>query len=129
MYDGGKIVSGLLIFVGLFTFPFWYDISNKKAIEKPNPLLPVNQKECIEDKNFMSANHMTLLDKWRYEVVREGLTYYTSPSGIEYKMRLTRTCLNCHSNSSEFCDQCHNYVGVSPYCWDCHNKSQNLAGK
>jgi hypothetical protein len=129
VYDGGKIITGLLIFVCLFTSPFWYDISSKTAMEKPTPVLPANQKECVSTVSFMLSDHMELLNTWRYEVVREGKTYYTSPSGNNYKMRLTRTCLNCHSNSSEFCDRCHNYAGVNPYCWDCHNKTQNLAGK
>ncbi|MGC8595749.1 MAG: sulfate reduction electron transfer complex DsrMKJOP subunit DsrJ [Candidatus Kryptoniota bacterium] len=129
MYDGGKIITGLLIFVVFFTSPFWYDISSKTALEKPNPILPANQKECVSTTSFMLSDHMELLDKWRYEVVREGKTYYTSPFGAQYKMRLTRTCLNCHSNSSEFCDKCHDYVGMTPYCWDCHNRTQSISGK
>jgi hypothetical protein len=28
--------------------------------------------------------------------------------------------MDCHSNKSKFCDQCHNYVDVDPFCWDCH---------
>jgi hypothetical protein len=28
--------------------------------------------------------------------------------------------MECHSNKTKFCDQCHNYMGVAPYCWDCH---------
>jgi hypothetical protein len=35
-------------------------------------------------------------------------------------MSLSNTCLDCHSNKAEFCDRCHNYASVSPYCWDCH---------
>jgi hypothetical protein len=30
------------------------------------------------------------------------------------------TCLGCHKNKSEFCDRCHSYSGVDPYCMDCH---------
>jgi hypothetical protein len=33
---------------------------------------------------------------------------------------LQNTCLNCHNNKSKFCDQCHNYAEVTPYCWECH---------
>jgi len=28
--------------------------------------------------------------------------------------------MDCHNNKTKFCDQCHNYAGVSPYCWECH---------
>ena len=30
-------------------------------------------------------------------------------------------CLDCHSNTAEFCDRCHDYASVRPYCWHCHN--------
>ncbi|MGD8893899.1 MAG: menaquinol oxidoreductase, partial [Desulfobacterales bacterium] len=30
------------------------------------------------------------------------------------------TCLDCHEEKAEFCDKCHNYASVSPYCWECH---------
>ena len=62
-----------------------------------------------------------LVDDWREAVVREGIRSYVGSDGREYEISLTETCLGCHSNKSEFCDKCHNYVGVRPDCWDCHN--------
>jgi hypothetical protein len=45
-------------------------------------------------------------------------------------MSLTNTCLDCHPNKDTFCDRCHNYMAVSPYCWDCHIvPEQDLEGK
>jgi hypothetical protein len=35
-------------------------------------------------------------------------------------MSLQNSCMKCHSNKKEFCDKCHNYVAVKPYCWSCH---------
>jgi hypothetical protein len=35
-------------------------------------------------------------------------------------MSLQNTCMQCHPNKAEFCDRCHNYASVKPYCWDCH---------
>jgi hypothetical protein len=26
----------------------------------------------------------------------------------------------CHTSKKEFCDRCHDYTSVTPYCWDCH---------
>ena len=126
MHDSGKIIVGLVIFVGLFTAPFWYDLSSSEALETPNPVLPAkpDQKECVANLEFMRRNHMALLDQWRTEVVRDGMTYFKSASGKEFEMRYTKTCLGCHPNTSQFCDQCHNYVGINPYCWDCHNKPE-----
>jgi len=28
--------------------------------------------------------------------------------------------MKCHTDKAKFCDRCHNYVGVTPNCWDCH---------
>ena len=28
--------------------------------------------------------------------------------------------MNCHTDKTKFCDQCHNYAGVTNKCWDCH---------
>jgi hypothetical protein len=40
--------------------------------------------------------------------------------GKEFEMSLQKTCMKCHTNKAEFCDKCHNYASVRPYCWDCH---------
>ena len=126
MYDSGKIIAGLIIFVGLFTSPFWYDTSNGKALQRPQLVLPSNpnQQVCVADSTFMRCDHMVLLNDWRSQVVRDGKTDYMSNTGKQFEMKYTKTCLGCHPNTAEFCDQCHNYVGVNPYCWDCHNKPE-----
>lgn len=132
MYDSGKIIAGLIIFVGLFTSPIWYDISNgKEALKEPNLVLPTkeNQQECIRSASYMRSYHMEMLNDWRYEVVREGKRNFVSNNGKTYDMSLTKTCLNCHSNKAQFCDQCHDYVGVSPYCWECHLEPHNPESK
>jgi hypothetical protein len=122
MYDAGKIIVGLIIFIGLFTTPIWYDLVNGESAHKPNIVLPVNEdiKECVASTKYMRESHMDLLNEWRDEVVRNGNRFYTSPNGKEFEMSLSKTCTNCHSNKTEFCDQCHDYLGVTPYCWDCH---------
>ena len=122
MYDSGKILLGLLIFIGLFTFPIWYDLASGKAVNKPNVILPTNEdiKECVASTEYMRESHMDLLNEWRDLVVREEKRIYTSPSGKEFEMSLSNTCTNCHSNKEQFCDRCHDYLGVTPYCWNCH---------
>ncbi len=124
MYNGGKIITGLIIFALIITAPFWLNIG--QADEPPEISLdtPVinqlSEKECIESAEFMRSQHPQLLNDWRDQVVREGKTVYTSSSGKEYQISLDNTCLQCHSNRSEFCDACHAYTSVDPYCWDCH---------
>ena len=127
MYNGGKIIIGLIIFVGLVTFPFIF--RGDKSAAKPDPKvdtaeilkLPESERTCVESKDFMIREHMKLLNQWRDWVVRDGLTIYTSTaSGRQYTMSLQNTCMKCHSNKEHFCDECHNYAAVKPYCWDCH---------
>ncbi len=76
--------------------------------------------ECVEATDYMRANHMDLLDQWRDTVVRDDVRTYTSKAGKSYTMSLSDTCLDCHSNKDQFCDACHTYSAVTPYCWDCH---------
>ena len=121
MYDGGKIITGLIIGIGLLLFPLFYNAG--KAAKAPDPELAPKAKEmreCIEQKAFMTTQHMKMLDQWRNEVVRDSERFYTSSTGKMYEKSLQNTCMECHSNKSKFCDQCHNYIGVDPFCWDCH---------
>ena len=125
MYDGWKIIIGLIIFLGIATFPFLYDVG-KASIPPPDPKIDTPEiqkmavKKCVESKSFMKAEHMVMINDWRDAVVREGNRLYTSTGGQQYAMSLQNTCMKCHSNKTKFCDECHNYVGVKPYCWDCH---------
>jgi hypothetical protein len=129
LYNGGTIIVGLIIFFFLATFPFFLQLG--KANVKPEPKVdtPVIQewektygkKECIESKEFMRAEHMQLLNNWRDSVVRDTeATYRSDTSGKLFQMSLQNTCMHCHSNKKKFCDECHNYMAVKPFCWDCH---------
>jgi len=124
IYNAKPIFIGLVIFFGFATFPFWYN--GGRAAPPPEPKLdtPVIQKlekkECVASKDYMRKSHMDLLNKWRTEAVRLANRYYVSAAGKTYPVSLQRGCMKCHSNKTEFCDQCHNYIGLTPYCWDCH---------
>jgi hypothetical protein len=127
LYDSGKILIGLLVFVAIATFPFYYNIGKVNA--KPEPKLdtpailqmPEQDRKCVESKAFMRTEHMQLLNNWRDSVVRDGYRQYiSSANGKHYNMSLQNGCMNCHSNKKKFCDQCHTYMAVKPYCWDCH---------
>jgi cytochrome c len=127
LYDGGKILIGLLVFVAVATLPFYYNIGKVNA--KPEPKLdtpailqlPEQERKCVESKKFMRTEHMQLLNNWRDSVVRDGYRQYTSEtSGKHFNMSLQNECMRCHANKKKFCDECHNYMAVKPYCWDCH---------
>lgn len=119
------IILGLVIFVGLFSFPLWYNLLLKPGTAAPAPELVLTEKaqaagQCVRSLDYIRTGHMQLLDLWRHSVVRNGQREYINPDGKTFTMSLSNTCLDCHSNKTEFCDRCHNYASVRPYCWDCH---------
>jgi hypothetical protein len=121
MSDRKLIIAGIVIFFGLFTFPLWFNLG--KAAKAPELVLTEKAKaakECVMPTDYMRANHMQILDQWRHEVVRNGERIFVNAAGKEFDMSLSNTCLDCHSNKADFCDKCHNYASVTPYCWDCH---------
>jgi hypothetical protein len=122
MYDAGKIVAGIAVFLVLVTSPLWFNALSADSPEPPQLPKPANgATQCVEDTEWMRASHMDLLNEWREEVVRSNERLYTSElTGVAYEKSLTRTCLGCHERKAEFCDSCHTYMAVSPYCWDCH---------
>ncbi len=125
LFDGWKIIIGLLVFLVITVFPILYDLG-KAAPPPPEPkidtpeILKMVEKKCVESKEFMKTEHMVILDEWRDWYVRDGRTVYTATDGKEYHISLSNTCMKCHSNKKKFCDECHNYAAVKPYCWDCH---------
>ncbi len=124
MYDGKKIIPGLIIFVGLVTSPLWYNAMSGKLGYVPKPEIAPEilkaKKECVEPKAFIRVNHKNLLEDWKESVVREGVRIYRASNKKTYTMDLNRTCMSCHQDRTKFCDQCHNYMGVTNKCWDCH---------
>ncbi len=128
MYNGGKIIAGLIILVALVTFPIFYNMGKPVAMPEPKLDTPEirmwekekGKKECVEAKSFMRANHMQLLNDWRDWAVRDGKRVYVNAEGKHFTISLQNTCMHCHSNKKEFCDSCHTYANVKPYCWSCH---------
>lgn len=121
MSDRGKIIFGLAVFLVAVTFPVWYGLLASGPGSPPEVELPADETQCVEEKDYMTANHMNLLDEWRDAVVRKGETTYVSKAHDDaYEMSLTRTCMKCHANRENFCSRCHTYADVDPYCWDCH---------
>ena len=124
LYDGGKIIAGIVVFLIVASVPFWY--GRGKAVSPPDLKLDtpaierLKEKLCVEPAPYMRANHMKLLSAWRESVVREGNRSYKATDGKIYKISLTGTCLECHSNKDKFCDRCHDYAGAKPACWNCH---------
>jgi len=126
IYNGKKILIGLIIFVALVASPFFLNMGKDKATAKPDikidtpEISKLEDKRCVEPREVMRATHMKILDTWRDSVVRNGDRGQILISGKKYDKSLENGCLKCHSNKEEFCDKCHVYLDVKPACWECH---------
>ena len=127
MRDRPVIVAALAVFLFLITFPIWYNRAAGTASAAPELQKPVKGERCIYPTAYMRPSHMDVLMEWRDEVVRNNRRLVRI-GGTTYNMSLTATCMDCHSSKADFCDRCHNYAGVQPYCWDCHVDPALLKG-
>ena len=124
------IIAGVTIFVIAALFPFWFNIGGPDAAQEPELSEKAKAaKQCVLDKYDMRANHMGLLDEWRDSVVRDADRIYESANGGKFQMSLSTgedSCLGCHVDKEKFCDRCHTYASVDPYCWDCHTNPKEI---
>ncbi len=107
-----KIV--VLIFAMVLLSPFVVN-AVRGAMGSSAPTLDLvlpESGECVKDKEYMRANHMDILKEARVKTVRDG---------VRIKDYSLKNCQTCHTNRDEFCDRCHNYVGVKPECFECHH--------
>ena len=139
MYNAKYIWPGIVIFLGLFTIPFWSNFGSS-TYERPAIAMPQGKADaaewvkipdqktrmefpgtaCVEPGDYMRAEHMQILDTWRDMALREGKREYVASNGSTWNISLQNTCMQCHANKVDFCDKCHNSNSVNPYCWDCH---------
>lgn len=128
MYNKRLIIPGLIIFVALVTSPFWYNALSAGTMPKVEPP-PGGEQNCVRPLAEMKASHMKVLDQWKDEVTRENKRELIVVDGKEYGKGLQLACMQCHSNKEKFCDTCHEYASVKPYCWDCHLSPAEIASK
>jgi hypothetical protein len=145
MRDRPVIVAGLIAFLAAVTFPVWYNVAARTAAAAPvlaRPsdaaiarvrsvavvgsgfpgIAPGAARVCVAPRDDMRASHMQLIASWRDDVVRRNDRAFAAYDGYRYEKNLIATCLGCHDNRAQFCDRCHDYAGVAPGCWDCHQK-------
>lgn len=119
MYDAGKVLAGLLVFVALVSFPVWFNLGSGTTARAVTIERPLGER-CVLDGPRMRAEHMELLMDWRDAVVREGRRVAVAADGTRVRRSLSGGCLGCHRSKQKSCDRCHEFLGVRPYCWDCH---------
>ena len=118
MYNAKYVVIGIIILLGIISTPFLYNLASGETT--PPELEKPKGDHCIESEQWMAENHMELLKEWRTMKIREGkATYVSKEYGEVYELSFAQ-CFECHTKS-KFCDECHEYTGVSQYCFTfCH---------
>ncbi|MFP4527044.1 MAG: sulfate reduction electron transfer complex DsrMKJOP subunit DsrJ [Candidatus Kapaibacterium sp.] len=119
MYKPGYIIIGLVVLVALATSPLWVSAVFGESAAPPELVYPTGYDQCILPTEYMNHNHMDVLNEWRDKVVRENVRM-AEYNGQMMEMSLSYTCMKCHDNKADFCDRCHDYLDVNPYCWECH---------
>ena len=96
-------------------WPNWKETGNSRAAKEA--------KACVRPTDWMRRNHMELIEHDRDLTVLEGVR--TVDGSIS-------KCIACHANKDQdgdyipvnaeeqFCADCHEYVAVSPDCFECH---------
>ncbi len=121
MYSTKWVIAGIVVFLIAMTLPVWYNAAMGEQITPPKLVLPKNKTHCVESESYMISDHMELLVKWREMNVRKGEGFYISNTyDVPYKTQLVQ-CFQCHKSYDDFCGKCHNFVGVRPYCFECHS--------
>ncbi len=81
MYNRITIIPGLVIFVIMVTLPVW--INGFETGDLPKPDLPEGQ--CIAPASEMRDTHMSLLNEWRDDVLRNGNRVTVTVDEKEYR--------------------------------------------
>lgn len=87
MYNAKAVIVGIIIFVVLFTSPFWVSLLGKNYTST-GVVLPKDEKECIENVVFMRDQHMRLLNEWRDEALRNENRIYVASNGKKWAISL-----------------------------------------
>ena len=98
MYNAKYVIPGLAVFVGIFTMPFWLNFGSEEY-RYPEVALPKGQividgqsvdagAACIEPKEWMRANHMSLLIEWRDQALRNEKRVYVASDGRKWETSL-----------------------------------------
>jgi hypothetical protein len=102
MYNRRYIVPGIVIFIAVVTLPFWANVTSK-SFKRPAVVLPANEKECIEPKALMQAEHMRILNEWRDSALRNGKRTYVATDGKIWEVSLQNTCMKCLTSECSTC--------------------------
>jgi hypothetical protein len=107
------VIGSLVVFGIVLLSPFWVNAVTghlTQEVKAPHPKA-ARGTECVLPENEMRQVHMTMFMHTRDDTVRRG---------IHVEQKSLKHCQTCHPTRADFCDQCHDFAGVKPECWNCH---------
>lgn len=118
MVSKPKVIVVTAVFAVILLFPFIYNaVGTGMFSEVKRPQVVIEKSgQCIKYTGYMRRHHGDMLERNMELVQKEGMTNVVG----------LNDCRKCHSNREEFCDRCHDYVGVyavndSTGCFTCHD--------
>ena len=90
------------------------------------------QSPNVEDEVNSRADEVRLNIRpyWVHVKAENVLNWrYITVGGKQYRKGLQMACMQCHTSKEKFCDTCHDYTSVKPFCWDCHLTPEEAALK
>lgn len=105
-------------------------LSGPLLADVPRPVVQVNSAgdACIAAPDVMRREHPALLSHQRDRALRQGIR------GEKVSLN---GCIECHASpkngsvlgsSENFCQSCHQYVGIQLDCFECHQPAPTKKG-
>ena len=107
-----KALILLIVFSAILYLPFSLHLANGNIFDGlPIPLL--NSSGKAEENNAAMDAYAASLPKPALSGI--DLNYMRNHMNIlKQEGHSTQECAKCHTNRAQFCDRCHNFVGISP---------------
>ena len=113
--DGRALLALMLVLIMLLPLGCYLARSVIALGNKPEPFYESHVSQggtCLWEMKAgeVRLHHWEELRRIREDVIRYGKR---DEKGLY-------ACQNCHKSRANFCDRCHNSVGLTPDCFDCH---------
>ena len=82
LYNKTPVYIGILILVVIITAPFWVGLFGKNYTS--TGVTTPKEAACIENVEFMRAQHMRLLNEWRDQALRHENRTYVATDGKKW---------------------------------------------
>lgn len=115
-----KAMIILVIFGGIMYLPFALHAVNGN-IFKGLPIPVLNSLGSDDQSAAAESQYSAAMDQYAAGLPKPSVPVQVDMNYMRNHMNIlkqpgqsTKQCAACHTNRAEFCDRCHNYVGINP---------------